>query len=177
MPESWKCVECCFCTFPLESFQFISISFELTDSLNVECWLIDWLIDWLNIAFIPFQFFSNSLSWLIDWMLIDWLIDWLNAECWMLLLYFSSSLQAVLSWLIDWMPKGKLETCARYQFSPRGEKMSRGCRIFSQGEKMSQGCKILEIVTTSFCQFLWNLHSISWWICFINSKLVTISTE
>ena len=124
MPESWKCVECCFCTFPLESFQFISSSFELTDSLNVECWLIEY-------SFLPFQFFSNSLSWLIDWMLIDWLIDWLNAECWMLLLYFSSSLQAVLSWLIDWMPKGKLETCARYQFSLK----ERRCKILERCHK------------------------------------------
>ena len=117
-------------------FQLISSRFELTDWLNVECWmLIDWLIECRFYTF-PFLFKQFELT---DW-LIDWLIDWLNAECWMLLLYFSSCLQAVLSWLIDWMPKGKLETCARYQFSLK----ERRCKILENTRNMSQGCKILE---------------------------------
>ena len=129
--------------------------------------MIDWLIECRFYTF-PFLFKQFELT---DW-LIDWLIDWLNAECWMLLLYFSSCLQAVLSWLIDWMPKGKLETCARYQFSLK----ERRCKILENTRKMSQGCTILEMVKfvqTSFCEIWKVFHSTRLWLCNIHSKLIT----
>ena len=133
---------------------------------------VDWLIDWMSLLYVSISFQAVWVDWLIDCWLIGWLNDWLNAECWMLLLYFSSCLQAVLSWLIDWMPKGKLETCARYQFSLK----ERRCKILENTRKMSQGCTILEMVKfvqTSFCEIWKVVHSTRLWLCNIHSKLIT----